>query len=283
MNLKFTVNEYLLVWYLLYGASLSDEVHKFKKKLWKNYRDIYNQCYKDKDEILKYDKDYIPDNDLLYNLVFESEIYQKLKKEVDRHRLQLMKIWDENKKKFNEVLKELLRFNLGDCQSIFVLHPYMEIIEYNNFNNSVIWGSDKDKYAFLNKIIFVIMRGMLSDYKKEDSDIIESIIELVVLNEINTKFCSKSAYYIGRPNLKLIKRQIYPYFLMYLGVDSEEKLLSYMMRDKIIFEVDKYPIDKSLARMTLCDFIDFCIKNKKYIIKISNMVKAESQEIIEII
>jgi hypothetical protein len=283
MNLKFTMNEYLLVWYILYGASLSDEIHKFKQKLWKNYRNIYNQCYKDKNEIIKYDKDFIPDNDLLYNFVFESEIYQKLKKEDERHRVQLMKIWDENKKKLNAVLKELLRFDLVECQTVFVLHPYMEIVEYNKFNDSVVWGSDKDKYTFLNKIIFIIVSGMLSEYKKEDNDIIEAIIELVVLNEINTKISSKSAYYIGRPGLKIIKRQIYPYFLMYLGASTQEELLSYMMRDKIVFELEKYQIEKSLSKMNLCNFIDFCIKNKKYIIKISNMEKASSEDMVEVI
>ena len=65
MNLEITVNEYLLAWYLLYGASLSKEIDKFRKNLWSKYKIEYNFCYKDKEEIIKYGKDFIPDNDIL--------------------------------------------------------------------------------------------------------------------------------------------------------------------------------------------------------------------------
>ena len=54
MNLNFSVNEYLLAWYLLYSASLSKEIDKFRKNLWNKYKKEYNFCYKDKEEIIKY-------------------------------------------------------------------------------------------------------------------------------------------------------------------------------------------------------------------------------------
>ena len=77
MNLEFCVNEYLLAWYLLYSASLSKEIDKLRKDLWSKYKKEYNFCYKDKQEIIKYGKDFIPDNDVLYNEVFESDVYKK--------------------------------------------------------------------------------------------------------------------------------------------------------------------------------------------------------------
>ena len=66
MELEFEINEYLLAWYLLYSASLSKEIDKFRKNLYSKYKKEYNFCYKDKMEILKYGHDFIPDNDLLY-------------------------------------------------------------------------------------------------------------------------------------------------------------------------------------------------------------------------
>ena len=42
MNLMFEVNEYLLAWYLLYSASLSKEIDKFRKNLWSKYKKEYN-------------------------------------------------------------------------------------------------------------------------------------------------------------------------------------------------------------------------------------------------
>ena len=61
------VNDYLLAWYLLYGASLSKEIDRFKRSLYTKYTKEYNFCYKDRSEIIKYGKDFIPDNDILYN------------------------------------------------------------------------------------------------------------------------------------------------------------------------------------------------------------------------
>ena len=71
-------------------------------------------------------------------------------------------------------------------------------------------------------------------------------------------------------SLKYLKRQLYPYFLMYLGY-SKEEILNRMMEDKIIFELDKYTYERGLATVDLKTFIDFCIKNQKHILKISEL------------
>ena len=41
-----------------------------------------------------------------------------------------------------------------------------------------------------------------------------------------------------------------------------------MMRDKFVFETEKYAYEKELKKMNLEEFIDFCIRNQKYIIRI---------------
>ena len=53
---------------------------------------------------------------------------------------------------------------------------------------------------------------------------------------------------------------------MYLDV-PKDKLSSRMMRDKISFEVENYAYEKELKKMNIEEFIDFCIRNKKYIIR----------------
>ncbi len=40
-----------------------------------------------------------------------------------------------------------------------------------------------------------------------------------------------------------------------------------MMRDKIAFDEHKYAYEQELQKMNIEEFIDFCIRNKKYIIK----------------
>jgi hypothetical protein len=53
---------------------------------------------------------------------------------------------------------------------------------------------------------------------------------------------------------------------MYLGVPKEE-FQNYMMRDKISFDMEKYAYEKELKKMNLEEFIDFCIRNKRYIVR----------------
>ena len=78
MNLEIDVNDYLLAWYILYGASLSREIDRFKRTLYNKYKNEYNFCYKDRSEIIKYGKDFIPDNDILYNSVLNSTLFKTL-------------------------------------------------------------------------------------------------------------------------------------------------------------------------------------------------------------
>ena len=99
MNIEFMTNDYLLAWYLLFKPSFSEEMQKLKIKLYQTYGMQYMRLEKENIEILKYNNDFIPDDDTIYNIVFESDIFKQLKKETDKHRQYLMKAWDTNQKK----------------------------------------------------------------------------------------------------------------------------------------------------------------------------------------
>ena len=283
MNLEFFVNEYLLAWYLLYSASLSKEIDKLRKSLWSKYKKEYNFCYKDKQEIIKYGKDFIPDNDTLYNEVFESEVYKSLKKETNKHKMHLVRLFENNEKVVKKCVKEVLKMDLKDTYPVYIIHPRMECMEYNKNTGSLIWGSDKDKYDAITMMILTIVRGMLENYDNDYKEIVDSIIELSVINEISKQLTESPCYEIGDATLKIIKRQIYPFWLMYLGIDSKEEMVSRMMEDRIAFDLDHYPIDKNMKKMSLTRFIDFCIKNNKHILILGNVLKIEKEEEIEVI
>ena len=53
MNLKFVVNDYVLIWNLLFQASISENIHKLKQKIWINYKKEYNKTFNDNVSILK--------------------------------------------------------------------------------------------------------------------------------------------------------------------------------------------------------------------------------------
>lgn len=283
MNLEFCVNEYLLAWYLLYSASLSKEIDKFRKVLWNKYKKEYNFCYKDKQEIIKYGKDFIPDNDIIYNEIFKSDLYISLKKETEKHKMHLVKLFNGDSKTLKKCVKEVLKLNLKDTYPVYVIHPRMECIEYNSQNASIIWGSDKDKFDALTILILTIVKGMYEDHNNDYKEIISAIVELAVINEISKKLTNTETYDLGDKTLRIIKRQIYPFWLMYLGNDTKEDLLRKMIEDKIAFDIDHYPIDKNMKKMNLTEFINFCIKNNRHILKLGNVLKIEREEEIEVI
>ena len=283
MNLEFCVNEYLLAWYLLYSASLSKDIDKFRIVLWNKYKKEYNFCYKDKQEIIKYGKDFIPDNDIIYNEIFESDLYISLKKETEKHKMHLVKLFNSDSKTLKKCVKEVLKLNLKDTYPVYVIHPRMECIEYNSQNASIIWGSDKDKFDALTILILTIVKGMYEDHNNDYKEIISAIVELAVINEISKKLTNTETYDLGDKTLRIIKRQIYPFWLMYLGNDTKEDLLRKMIEDKIAFDIDHYPIDKNMKKMNLTEFINFCIKNNRHILKLGNVLKIEREEEIEVI
>ena len=48
-------------------------------------------------------------------------------------------------------------------------------------------------------------------------------------------------------------------------------MLNFMRRDGILFDVKNYPYQEELKEMELYDFIDFCIKQQQYTIKIEEI------------
>ena len=273
MNIQFVINDYLLAWNLLFRPSITEDVQKLKERLWKNYSKEYIKLEKENVEILKYTNDFIPDDDTLYNFIFDSDEFKLIKKQTDKYRRFLLKIWDSNSKVIQASLKELLRFKVENDYQILVIHPYFDNVEYlkKNPKKNIVWGKKEDTQDGLRaimRILFTIMKYEIGDYHDDNKEIVTAVLDLLVTNEIYTRTSGYSKYEEGVKRLKLLKSQIYPYWLMYQGADKEE-LVSFMMRDKMPFDIDKYQIEKGLRKIDIKGFIDFCCKNQKYIININ--------------
>lgn len=273
MRLHFTTNDYLLTWNLLFGSSFSEPVHTFKQRLYKTYRNKYNKLSKDKTEMLQDIKNFIPDDDTLYNLVFGTDIFSEVREDAEKHRLELLKIWDQYNKKVNQDLKEILKFSLKDDYNIVVFSPIMDSTLAVKGCNTIGWGkrTDLDDTALtLTNIIYYIIKSEMGDFGKNYKEFVDVILELAIQNELYTRTSGKSSYLQGDKTLSFLKRQIYPYWLMYLGCEKED-FPRYMMRDGIPFEIDRYIVDKTLKKMNLLDFIEFCIHNQKRIVRINQL------------
>ena len=267
MNTKFIVNDYILIWNLLFGASVSETIHKMKQKIWDTYKLEYNSMFKDKDEILKDYKNFIPDNDIIYNIVLESKEYEKIKKNVEKYRLEVMQVWDKNKKENENLIKNIVRKKLP-AYTMFVVNKELNIIDFNE-DNKIILGREIDKkepLRILFEIHMTIAKNNLKRYKEEFEPFKKAIVELAILNEFGTRLSGRSCYQSGTPALLSLKRWLYPYWLMYLGI-PKEKFDEYMTRDKIVFDKEKYAYEKELKKMDIEEFIEFCIRNRRYIVR----------------
>lgn len=276
MNLKFIVNDYVLIWNLLFQASISKEVQDIKQKIWQNYQNEYNKTFEDLPLILKDSKNFIPSNDTIYNIVLETKEYEQIKKETEKFRIALLKIWDENKKKAIVYLKDIIRIDIKEY-NILVVSEKLNIVDTTHIKdantNSIIWGREintTNSFITFLQLIYEIVKIEFKNYQADYKDIVNAILELAILNEFPTRMTNISYYFLGDNSLKILKRKIYPYFLMYLGINLD-KMKEMMIRDKIDFNLANYPYEKQLQKFNLYEFIDFCIRNQKYIFKGEDM------------
>ncbi len=281
MNLDIVVNKYLLIWHLLYQSSVSDEIHDLKQRLWTLYKKEYSLVHADKDEILANLDDFIPNDDLIYNLIEEDPQYKKIKYETNRYRNNILEIWDQNRKKYTRELLQILKFNLRDSYKICVVHPNLDVVETDFKSNIITIGKKiitRDKDNFLTYLIYKIVKNEISRLKTNEKDIVDVVIELAITNELYTRVSKESKYKIGKKDLRELKEKIYPYWLMYLGV-KEDDFDTYMVRDNIFFDKSKYKYEKMLKTVDIYSFIAFLVKNKRSIFK-TKLVPVESIEVL---
>ena len=269
MNLNFIINDYILIWNVLFQASVSEPIYKLKQKLWDTYKEQYNNTYKDRVAILNDVKNYIPNDDTIYNIILESTEYQNIRKEVEKYRLELIKLWN---KKISTQLKKITKQDFEEY-TIYLIDNRLEILELPTILTkdikTIILGK-KIPEEEPNKLILLLLEAILkkeiNKYKDIDKNIANAIIEMAIENELATNISNISHYWTSEEKLLSIKRQIYPFWLMYLGI-SKEEMPKYMNRDKIAFDVNKFPYEKDLKNLDITGFIDFCIQNKKRIIR----------------
>ena len=269
MNVKFVVNDYVLIWNLLFQASISESIYRLKQRLWVNFRNEYNNTYRDRNAILKDPKNFIPNDDTIYNIVMETRDFDKLKREAEKYRVTIMKLWDANKKKIERLVSKIIKKEIGKY-TILIVNEELNIIDLNKteLSSSIVLGKKINKQDPLSTILEIVMEIVKheTDNKEENKEIRKALIELAVYNEFATDLYGKSCYISGEPSLNQLKSHLYPYWLMYLGVPKDE-FETFMSRDKIPFNKEQYAYEKELKKMSLEKMIDFCIRNSKYIIR----------------
>ena len=200
----------------------------------------------------------------------ESKEYAHLHKQAEKYRLEVMQIWDNKKKDVNDFIKKMFKRDLGNYKFL-VVNQEFNIIETSknndSFDKTFILGINidrKEPTKIITNILTAIFNEEIKKYSLSTENFKQAIVELAIDNEFATNIAGYSCYLSGDASLKELKRQLYPYWLMFLGIPTEE-FLEYMMRDNIAFDLERYAYEKELKKMDIEDFIDFCIRNKRYI------------------
>lgn len=275
MNLKFIVNEYVLIWYLLFQQSISNELNDYKQKLWINLKKQYNDFQKEKHVILEDPKNYIPDDDTIYDMVKDFGQYSNYLNETEMLKRTIIKIWDKYKKKIDSNLFKVLKIDIPNY-NVLLVNPRLNVIDISsnkdNKIHTVVYGKkiEEDDIKIVLELIYMIVRKEFKNFDKDNFEIVEAILELAILHELGTRITNKSCYLFGNSKNALIKRQIYPYFLMYLGIDRDD-LFSYMRRDGIVYDASNYTNEVQLRKINIKEFINFCINNKKIILRLDKI------------
>ena len=281
MKLDIIVNKYLLMWHLLYQNSVSPEFHILKQDIWMDHRKEYTNVHADKDAILEEGKDFIPDDDFVYNILESNPMYKKIKMDTNKYRLNVMETWNLNKKKYNKELNNILKRPINDEYTISVVHPNLDVVETDMKNNIITIGKKiilRDKDNFLTYLLYKITKNEIYKLKTNEVDILDIVCELAIINELYTRVTGESRYSYGKKSNRELKEKIYPYFLMYLGV-KEDDFDKYMIRDNIFFDKSKYKYEKILKKLDIYTFIAFLVKNKKKIMK-TKLVPVEEIEML---
>ena len=122
--------------------------------------------------ILKDSKNFIPKDDTIYNIVLEMKEYEQIKKDTEKFRVALLKIWDENKKKANKELKEILKFEIKPYD-ILVVSKKLNTIDTTDVGekkvNSIVWGraiNTSNSFVTIIQLIFEIIKKEFRGYEE---------------------------------------------------------------------------------------------------------------------
>lgn len=269
MKLDFVVNKYLLMWHLLYQSSISAEVHALKLDLWNRFRKEYSIIHKEKKAMLEELDDYIPFDDSLFDRLENSIEYRKLKQETKRYRLAIMEIWDKNYKTYIREINKIMKCQLKLSYTVCVIHPSFNLVEIEEDKNMITIGkkiSYQDHNNFLTYLVYKIIKNEFQQIKAHDREFIDVVVELAITNELYTRITKESKYHLGKKQLREIKEKVYPYWLMYLGVERSQ-MEKYMIRDNIFFSIADYKEVEELKHLDIFEFIQFILKNKRSLMR----------------
>ena len=200
MKLDIIVNKYLLIWHLLYQSAVSEEIHNLKLKIWTSNKKEYSLVHTDKAEILNSLDDFIPDDDIIYNLVENSPLYKRIKIETNRYRNSILEIWDQSKKKYSKELTSILKFDVKKEYKIWKDAMKTLWQQGNSSNQGIVKQQFKNPFTNEVMIPWSTIKGILRTAYLYD----KFLLETTDLNNAQKKFFFPTRYG-GKQDINVIE------------------------------------------------------------------------------
>lgn len=243
------------------------DLEELKDDLWYKYKDGYwkllnMNAYNP--SIFMLDEDVIK----TINSFKETDEFKILYDETRVYYQKVKKDWEGNKSKINNYLKNILKMNINIRPIVYISHPNT----YKGFsfdNNKIAWGHYKGLEDPNYNLTYLVHEGLhsLLPFDKEEtemqSNIKHTIIEFVSDYELYSWLKGESTLNEGHPYLNEYRKFIYPYWLMYIGLNSgqiKERLVKDSVNSNELRNIEQIDI----LNMNIQDFIQFC--TEKYLI-----------------
>lgn len=262
MNFTFSVNSYLLAWYLLFkdNLPLTPSFKKFRLKLFNDYPKEYGSLLKEKSEIILKKENFIPSNDLLYDKIFKTEEFKNYLEESNSYAIFLRELWKQNKARINEELRYLIKYKVKDDYNVICFPPNFMINDYEKTEDDkvVLWGLKRlDKEDNFYPLILLSLKCELDELEVKNS-ITLTVLDLLVNNELRMRLSGDNLFNKDMGSNFKRKLKYYPYFLKYLKMNDEE-IKRRSERDGIAL----YPYDDvDLSNLDLKGFVKYLKENE---------------------
>ncbi len=212
MKLNFKIDKKYLIAYTL--SFLIEEDNAFSSK--KYYKDI--MAFRNRALIRNFDR---------------SKEFKKILNQTEKYLEFCKKQWRKNYDMTSEIIKELTGLKLNKNFTVYITHPSQRNGRYLG-NNQITWGNSE---KWPNYTTVYLWHEILHSYFL-NSDLVESIIELIADNEIRCRLNGcKYPPFEGRKRLIATKKKLLPHWKKYLKSGKRDiKKFHREMSKKILFK-----------------------------------------------
>lgn len=177
----------------------------------------------------------------IYQEIEESTEFSRLYKETNDYLLLTKKRWDEKKVDILKFITAVSGITIPKkTVTVFINHPKAGGGEAYSQSDALRWGHQEDWPNYTVIYLAHELLHILTKKKQIRDDIMHSLIELMIDNELRILLSGKGEYFSveGHTHLRELERALFPVWQEYLAGK---------LKVKNIFELEKYIIKKGIA------------------------------------